>query len=79
MRACGDCSLLSSTIAISSANLSYIYPTVRRVVVLWLGVCLLWSTSVSATRQAAEEPEAQTASQGEALLDRWQAEDIAAC
>ncbi|MEE8304272.1 MAG: tetratricopeptide repeat protein [Candidatus Tectomicrobia bacterium] len=43
-------------------------------IALLLGVGLLWSAPASATRQAAEEPEAQTVSQGEALLDRWQAE-----
>ncbi len=63
---------MSSIIAISPVNRFYKNAPAGRVIILSLIICLLWPLSALATRQA-EEPEAYSASQGEALLDRWQA------
>jgi tetratricopeptide (TPR) repeat protein len=47
--------------------------TLRYLGVALVCICLLWPNSVTATRKA-EQPEDPTATQGELLLDRWQAE-----
>jgi tetratricopeptide (TPR) repeat protein len=70
---------LSSIIAISSAKDVRTHFTVRThfighpVAIVALCVCLLWPALTWSTRQQ-EEPEPEVASEGEVLLERWQAE-----